>query len=213
MGDDLENYYVTGRSALVTKRAGESARQKSKELRQDRPIWTALLRVAGVRSEDQDWDRGGAGEERVGRQLKSLPTDRWHVFNDVAVGDRGTNIDHIVIGPAGVFTINTKNLSGNVWVAERAFLCNGKKTAYLPKAVSEAKRASRSLSKAAGLRVQAQPLLAVFAARMTIKAPPADVVVVQGNGLVKWLLEQSAVMSAAQAMTVARAADNPATWT
>ena len=212
MSDDLEDFYVTGRRALVTRQAGESARQKARELRSERPVWTALLRTAGIRSEDQDWDRGGAGEERVGRQLQRLPVDRWHVFNDVPVGVRGINIDHLVIGPAGVFTINTKNLSGNVWVAERAFLCNGQKTTYLRAAVSEARGASRSLSNVSGLPVQARPVLAVYCARLTIKAAPRDVSVVPGDKLVRWLLDQPEVVDTEQAVIVARAADNPATW-
>jgi hypothetical protein len=35
--------------------------------------------------------------------------------NDVPVGDDAT-IDHLLVGPAGVFAVNAKNVSGQVWV-------------------------------------------------------------------------------------------------
>jgi len=32
---------------------------------------------------------------------------------------RGVNVDHLVIGPGGVFSLNAKNVKGSVWVADR----------------------------------------------------------------------------------------------
>jgi hypothetical protein len=51
------------------------------------------------------WGRGGAGEERVGRELDRLCEDGWFALHDVQLG-RG-NIDHALIGPAGIFTIES----------------------------------------------------------------------------------------------------------
>ncbi len=59
-------------------------------------------------------DRGALAEEQVGALLDTLPRDRWHVIHDATLG-RG-NVDHIVIGPAGVFTIETKSHPGPVRV-------------------------------------------------------------------------------------------------
>jgi hypothetical protein len=56
------------------------------------------------------WVRGAAGEERVGRILDAL--DGWQVYHDLATG-RG-NIDHVIIGPAGVFTVETKSQAGRI---------------------------------------------------------------------------------------------------
>jgi hypothetical protein len=52
-------------------------------------------------------DRGAAGEEHVGGLLDDLPADGWSVIHDASFG-RG-NIDHIVLGSAGVFTVETKS--------------------------------------------------------------------------------------------------------
>lgn len=46
--------------------------------------------------------------------------------NDIPVGERGANIDHLVVD-VGIFTVNMKNLSGKVWVAPRTLLVNGRK--------------------------------------------------------------------------------------
>ena len=74
------------------------------------------------------------------------------------VGKGDSDIDHVVIGPGGVFTINTKNHSGQkVWVAGRIFLVNGQKQPHLRNAGHEAQRASRLLSAAAGFRVDVVP--------------------------------------------------------
>jgi hypothetical protein len=59
-------------------------------------------------------DRGASAEEHVGNLLQQLPAGRWHVIHDASFG-RG-NIDHILIGPAGVFTVETKSHPGPVRV-------------------------------------------------------------------------------------------------
>ena len=58
-------------------------------------------------------DRGAAGEEKVGSLLELLGGG-WRVIHDVSLG-RG-NVDHIVIGPPGVFTVETKSHPGPVRV-------------------------------------------------------------------------------------------------
>jgi Nuclease-related domain len=59
-------------------------------------------------------DRGARGEEHVGELLDGLREGSWRVIHDASLG-RG-NIDHIAIGPAGVFTVETKSHPGPVHV-------------------------------------------------------------------------------------------------
>lgn len=49
---------------------------------------------------------GAEGERSVALQLDALRTKGYEVFHDV-LGD-GFNIDHVLIGPAGVLTVETK---------------------------------------------------------------------------------------------------------
>jgi hypothetical protein len=49
------------------------------------------------------------GEKAVGQYLEGLRAGGFHVFHDV-IGD-GFNVDHVLVGPAGVFTVETKTWS------------------------------------------------------------------------------------------------------
>ncbi len=60
-------------------------------------------------------DRGAKGEEHVGGLLDELGSEGWHVIHDASLGNG--NVDHILIGPAGVFTVETKSNPGPVRVA------------------------------------------------------------------------------------------------
>jgi Nuclease-related domain len=60
-------------------------------------------------------DLGAAGEEQVGELLEQLAHEGWRVIHDATLGHG--NVDHILIGPAGVFTVETKSSPGPVRVA------------------------------------------------------------------------------------------------
>jgi hypothetical protein len=59
-------------------------------------------------------DRGARGEEHVGELLDQLAEESWRVIHDATLGHG--NVDHIAIGPAGVFTVETKSHPGPVHV-------------------------------------------------------------------------------------------------
>ena len=59
-------------------------------------------------------DRGATGEEQVGGLLDELADGEWRVMHDVTLGHG--NVDHILVGPAGVFTVETKSHPGPVYV-------------------------------------------------------------------------------------------------
>jgi Nuclease-related domain len=61
-------------------------------------------------------DRGATGEEQVGSLLEELAGQGWLVIHDASFGHG--NVDHILIGPAGVFTIETKSHPGPVKVQQ-----------------------------------------------------------------------------------------------
>jgi hypothetical protein len=202
---------TTIQDSLAGRRPGGSAAEKARELRNVAPIRTRVARLLGVRTDERAWRKGAFGERATARWLGRLP-EGWHLFNDIPVGERGANIDHVIVGPAGVFTVNAKNLTGAVWIASRTFLHNGRKTSYLPKAVSEAKRASRLLSAALGHRVDVRPVLAVLADDWTIKEKPSDVLVEAPRFVKDWLLSQPAVLTPGDVITISAAVSKPATW-
>lgn len=56
------------------------------------------------------WLRGGQSEGFVAWLLKDLD-DRWHVFNGLQL-EPDSDVDHIVVGPGGVYSISTKGYRG-----------------------------------------------------------------------------------------------------
>ena len=60
------------------------------------------------------WQRGGQGERHTARLLDRLTRDGYVVFHDVAVPGSDANVDHLVIGPSGVFVIDSKQWTGEV---------------------------------------------------------------------------------------------------
>lgn len=70
-----------------------------------------VVASAATRPSAERWARGAAGERKVGATLEGLGPD-WHVLHDIYLG-RG-NIDHIVIGRGGTFTVETKSHRGRI---------------------------------------------------------------------------------------------------
>src|SRR5688572_24583456 len=54
--------------------------------------------------------RGAQGEALVGWLLQQLD-EEWHVFHGMQLQD-GQDIDHVVVGPGGLFCVSTKNFRG-----------------------------------------------------------------------------------------------------
>ena len=54
------------------------------------------------------WLRGAAGEVATALVLGALPAPKWAVLHDRRVPGSRANLDHLVIGPSGVWVIDTK---------------------------------------------------------------------------------------------------------
>ncbi len=180
-------------------------------LRAAEPVRSRFARVLGLHQDERTSNRGANGELATGWWLGRLP-DGWHVINAVPLGDAGTNVDHLVVGPGGVFTINTKNLSGKVWIGPKSILHNRRRTEFLPNASAEASRASRLLSSAIGRPVEVRGVLAIICDDWTIKQRPADVYVDATRGVKDWMVRQPAVLRSQEVIELAGAASNPDTW-
>ena len=202
---------VTIGDSLVGRKAGASAAERARGLRAAAPVRSRMARLLGVHTDERAWRRGATGERATAWWLGRLPAG-WQLFNDIPVGDRGANIDHVLVGPAGVFTVNAKNLTGKVWVASRSILHNGHKTSFLPKAVHEAKRASRLLSAALDRPIEVYPILAILADDWTLKERPTDVLVAAPRGVKDWLRRRPAVLSPREVTAISAAVSKPTTW-
>ncbi|MBH0109595.1 NERD domain-containing protein [Salinibacterium sp. NG22] len=161
----------------------------------------------------QSWFSGAIGERKVGDLLLQLGPE-WAVLHAVPVGKGDSDIDHVVIGPAGVFTINTKRHRGKkIWVGERMLMVAGQKTDHLRNSRHEAKRAAKLLTKATGIPVGVHPVLAIVEpASFTFRQRPQDVSIMDARRLPRWLKRRRAVLAPDELARIIDAAAEVRTW-
>jgi hypothetical protein len=145
-------------------------------------------RVVGPRFEH--WLQGAQGEERVGAVLAGLEADGWVAIHDVSLG-RG-NVDHVLVGPGGIFAIETKSHRGRIAVA-------GIEEWMLRQAYAERKLIER----VTGMEVEA---LLVFSEAYLVGRVPArrlGVTVLPARMLAWYLSRRRPLISAERAREVA----------
>jgi hypothetical protein len=111
------------------------------------------------------WRQGAVGERRTARLLGPLERQGWVVLHDLAVPGSQANIDHLVIGPAGVFVIDSKQYSGRLQLDRSGRLWHGRyPLAPVLRAVSfEADQAAQVLTDP---DVVVRPIVAVHGAQV-----------------------------------------------
>jgi hypothetical protein len=72
------------------------------------------------------WRRGAAGERRTARLLEPLERQGWVVLHDLAVPGSRANLDHLLIGPGGVFAIDSKQYRGRLELDPSGRLWHGR---------------------------------------------------------------------------------------
>src|SRR4051812_25654351 len=68
----------------------------------------------GRRGSTEAWRIGAEGEVVTATRLRRLERKGFVVLHDRALPGMRANIDHVVVGPSGVFTVETKNVAGRV---------------------------------------------------------------------------------------------------
>ena len=164
--------------------------------------------------ESRPWHVGALGELDVASRLDSLG-DEWTVLNSAPIGTRGSDIDHVVVSAAGVFTINTKfHEDARVWVGSRRLLVNGQATDHLRNTRYEATRTQKLLSAAAATDVPVGGVIAnVGAKQITIREQPADIVVLDIARLTRWLKKKKPRLDQVQTVALSALVRDAATWT
>ncbi len=178
----------SGPEDLVVNHAGELVGAQAKALRERAPVRTLFARVLGVHTDERAFRIGAKGERLVADQLDKLPSS-WHARHSIPLSETGTDLDHLVTGPGGVFSINAKHHpDASVWVAGGTFLVNGQRQDYVRASRAEGRKVARLLTAACGFEVEVTPVIAVVgAANLKVKEQPADVVVCARRRVGDWL--------------------------
>jgi len=109
-----------GGSAL---REGER-RQERREARINKAhprLGKAILALTDEPQSTRSWQSGGKAERELGEALERLREEGFGVLHDRRIPRSRANIDHLVIGPAGVFVIDTKRWAGKIERRDRGW--------------------------------------------------------------------------------------------
>jgi hypothetical protein len=157
------------------------------------------------------WGRGAEGERRTAKALGPLRARGWFVRHDVA-GKYG-NLDHIVVGPGGVFLLDTKNLGGAISVEDGALAVHFQLSPIddyiytgLPRAVGGAARGLRDrLQEKLGWIVDVYPVVVIHGLFPQRVVPAGRLTYVAVEELAAWLEEQPCRLAVQDQPAVARA--------
>jgi hypothetical protein len=198
-------------------RAGSAAREQAIAARAAQGRFKGFLaRAFDVKTDERAWRIGADGEEAVAAQIAKLGPE-WRVLHAVRVGERGSDIDHVLIGPPGVFTVNTKHHpNSSVWIGGDTFMINGQRVPYIRNSRHEASRAARLLTEQVGFPVDAVGVIAVMGAHkgFTVKKQPEDgaVIVVPRKRLSQYLRKLSTRLQPREIDAIYDVARRSTTW-
>ena len=72
------------------------------------------------------WRQGATGERHTARLLAPLERHGWAILHDLAIPGGQANLDHLVIGPGGVFVIDSKQYRGRLQLDPTGRLRHGR---------------------------------------------------------------------------------------
>jgi hypothetical protein len=143
------------------------------------------------------WRFGREGERWTEKELRKVERRGWSVRHDLANGVYG-NLDHIVVGPGGLFLIDTKHLHGRVAMEGGELVCRHEASPLykysLDKPTEQVGTAAyyleRRLKNTLGWLPWVHGVIALWAEFAEEEAQIKEVNIVHGRSLAEWLLRQ-----------------------
>lgn len=123
--------------------------------------------------QDPSYRAGVAGEQRTAGVLAGLERSGYRVLHSVPLSSR-KDIDHLVIGPSGIWAINTKASTYDVTTTrDGAVYADGYRQKWIDSITRDAAVAADHLSRAARMDLTCNPLVAVWSTMTVSSAHPA----------------------------------------
>jgi hypothetical protein len=207
-----------GIHALSSRAAGYSVAAKCLEVQAEAERVDPSLRTddgVTLHPDARSWFTGAVGEMRVGKMLEALGPE-WFVRHAVPIGARTKDVDHLVIGPGGVFSINTKHHAGaSIWVGDHAIRVNNFDDHYGNQSARDGADVARRLTAKTGFPVVVTPTLAFLDPKsITDRSSAAErrISAVEASRLVAWLRSRPRAYSDTELALIKIAAEEPETW-
>lgn len=185
----------------------------SEAIRRETSSGTFAALAKRLSNEERALRAATKAEQKLRQQLIDLPSG-WFVLHSVDIGQPGRLIDHVVIGPGGVFTLNVEHQPGaKVWVSDHQVLIDGLATEHLRHSRFEARRSSTLLTEACRVPVTVQSLLVLIgAAEVQTSSRPAEVHVRTEHEIRDWLCRQPDRLDADTVLAIHDRAGQFRTW-
>jgi Nuclease-related domain len=149
------------------------------------------------------WRRGAHGERHTARLLDRLTRDGYVVFHDLALpGNTSANVDHLVIGPTGVFVVDSKQWTGNVHQSADGLAWHNHYR--LDRTLERVRWEAEAVGRLLGTRIH--PLLCVHGAHVQGDGLPAQGVAIVPASQLRSALGCDRVLSDAEVELLATAA-------
>ncbi len=175
--------------------AGDSARNEAQRVRE---------RAARLQRRAEMFDKGADGEARTAKALSRLGRD-WVVLHDLEwPGRRLANIDHVVVGPGGIFVIDSKNWAGKLSMEGDVLRQDGRSRERTVAAAADAALAVAELAPSYATLIR--PVLC-FAQEDKLSGSMRDVMVCSTSNVRRMLTSRPPVLDRAQVKEVARRLD------
>lgn len=125
----------------------------------------------GSRSTTEAWRKGAEGERLTEDSLAGIAEEGYVLLHDRRIPGGQANIDHVVIGPTGVYIVETKHYSGRVVISRGAVLYNGRS---MDRAVDQSWREAAAVEAALGERlrdlgVRVRPIVCIQGADLELE--------------------------------------------
>ncbi|MCC2335476.1 NERD domain-containing protein [Cellulomonas wangsupingiae] len=160
-----------------------------------------------------DHPRGERGSP-VGARLDRLADDGWQAVHDVPLGRQGSVVEHLLVGPGGIYTITERRHPGSdVRVAARTIHVDGRSVPYLRDARLEAARV-QGLLLAAGCAGAGVRAVLVITGDLSRDAhdPPQDALVIARHEVPNVFRRLPERLDPARVSAIAQVARRRTTW-
>lgn len=157
----------------------------------------------------ENYQRGAIGEQRTAAVLAPLVRQGWVIIHDISRA--GSNLDHVLVGPGGVFVLDTKNYRGTASVSGDVLTVvyeDGRAPGYRGDGLASVARGqgaylSSLIRERSPLRIWVTAAVVLWTDFPQGHADGHKMTYLHGDRLTEWLLDQPARLNANQIAEIA----------
>ena len=171
--------------------------------------FAGIVAIARLPREARHWRTGAEGERRVGHALDALRRRDFVILHDRRMPGGRSNIDHVAIGPQGIFVVESKYLSGDIEISDdRLFIADRERQNIVDQVYGEAVATQIALGEFLNrARLTVVPILCIQGARVPWLDKRVSGIRLFSARELKKIAEGPAVLTAEEVQELAALAD------